>query len=216
MLILELYSKTKDSMNYHIRDFFNLKVNDDWKSNYTYYERYLSLGVDGHIIKNVHSGNIRIMDVGCSKGTAMAKCIQELSSQNISAYCIGIDMNKQICQEAIKRLECVVNKRITDVDDYNGTMDFVVCMNVVTRVTDEVKIKIIRKCAEKLKPHGRLIINKNILSNTDIQNCQNVDMTFRRRIKMPWYKERKLREGYPKNQAVSIDKACAIRLSQEL
>ena len=131
-----------------------------WNNNITWKNRYDDFGVTGYMLLYAKGRkDVVAIDVGCSKGIAVTESKKCLDKRGIRLHTIGIDMsgNAKLIAAAKNNLGEFVNGNALEVNGYTGKADIVVCLNVVRFVPGDVKSRIIRKCAEFLKPDGVLI-----------------------------------------------------------
>jgi len=173
----------------------------------------VDFGVVGHISKHKTSEEVTILDVGCSTGVAMHGCISELKRSRIKSKSVLVDMCETVCNKATNLFlgadnVTVKNKNIMNLVGYDNQMDFVICMNVATKIKDELKSDIIDKCAKILKSDGRLIINKSIIKNISNQGLGDLDTEY---LGSCWM----LLVGNKSISAVSMSKQDAFNLAKK-
>ena len=137
---------------------------DEWINNTTFQRRYDLMGVTGYIYEyaNELSGEIRVADVGCSSGVALAECQSCLNGKGIKMHTIGIDGSPKVRAKAPKNLSDFVPYYVTEVNKERvGECDIVICVNTVRYATIPYWYQVIKKCAEFLKPDGILITGIN-------------------------------------------------------
>ena len=131
-----------------------------WNNNMTWKNRYDDFGVTGYMFLHAKGmKDVTVIDVGCSKGIAVAESKKCLAKHGVRLHTIGIDMSDdaKLAAEAESNLDEFVNGNALEVDGYTGRADIVVCLNVVRFVRGNVKSRIVEKCAEFLKPDGVFI-----------------------------------------------------------
>lgn len=109
--------------------------------------------------------NMNMLDVGCSKGIAVAHCKKHLGLGNIAVHVTGVDATEKskIISLAEKNLDIFINHTILDIDVCEiGKFDVITCLNTIRFVSNDTKYKIIKKCMEFLKTDGVLIIDMDI------------------------------------------------------
>lgn len=106
------------------------------------------------------STKIRILDAGCGTGCGT----EYLVYLNEDAEVVGMDISEKALATAAKRLSKSVpqsknryrfiNKSLFDLDDSDGTFDFINCVGVIHHTADPMMA--LKKLAQRLKPNGIL------------------------------------------------------------
>ncbi len=134
------------------------------KSN-TWETRYGECGVAGYIRQYAQetSKDLKVVDVGCSDGTALRKCKEYLESEKITLYTVGIDEMKdeENKKKANKNLDVFISDKIQCVNQHIGEADVVICIHVINRNNCQWykrdSNKIFQELKKFLKPGGILI-----------------------------------------------------------
>ncbi len=144
-----------------------------WNCHITFKNRYVCSGITKHILKYSDDPNkkLRILDVGCSTGKAIAKCKSVLFHENnLELVIIGIDdfswpsriprYISRLVSKANSNLDVFIRKDILDVDNKElDECDIIICANIFVGVNNDVKQEILNKCVQFLKSDGILITN---------------------------------------------------------
>ena len=141
-----------------------IPVPDEWINNTTFQRRYDLMGVTGHIYEyaNGLTEEIRVADVGCSFGVALAECQACLKGKGIKMHTIGIDGSPNVKTKASKHLSDFIPDYVTEVNKERvGECDIVICVNTVRYVDIPYWYEVIKKCLEFLKHDGILITGIN-------------------------------------------------------
>ena len=119
--------------------------------------RYDCLGIPNYILK--HAGErdrLRVLDVGCSAGKALARCKSGLRERyGLKLYTIGIDVSAKVAPQAGANLDEFICKDVLDAEC--NECDVVILANVLLCVDAGRRRAIIGRCAKFLKPGGILI-----------------------------------------------------------
>ncbi|MCV0411392.1 class I SAM-dependent methyltransferase [Nitrosarchaeum sp.] len=145
-------------------------VNGYWPINHTFADRYVVTGITNLILEHVTNSKKKliIIDVGCSKGVAMKYAQNYLEQKNIKSVTIGIDVSKNIVNDAKKNLNEFINKDVLHVDDCDEKADVVICSKAIIFVTGEIRYNIIKKCSKFLKNDGILITDVDCFEKSNL------------------------------------------------
>ena len=119
--------------------------------------RYDCLGIPNYIRKHAGGRNrLRVLDVGCSAGKALARCQSRLRDKyGLKLYTIGIDVSAKMAPQARANLDEFICKDVLDAEC--DECDAVILANVLLCVDAGRRRAIIGRCAQFLKPGGILI-----------------------------------------------------------
>ena len=81
-----------------------------------------------------------------------------LEKHGIRLFTVGIDPSPKVAAQAKTNMNVFLNKDVLEVACC-GKADVVICANVVRFVDRKLKQKILKKCAQLLKPEGVLIVS---------------------------------------------------------
>ncbi|EPA06873.1 class I SAM-dependent methyltransferase [Candidatus Nitrosarchaeum limnium] len=145
-------------------------LNGYWPINYTFEDRYELTGIINYILEYANNSTKKfvIIDVGCSNGSAMKYAQTYLQQKNIESFTIGIDISKNVVDEARKNLDQFINENVLNVDNCAGKADIVICSKAAIFVEGDVRCQIIRKCSEFLKNDGILITDVDCFEKTKL------------------------------------------------
>ena len=141
-----------------------------WKKTMTDQYRYDRLGVFGFMCdyaRNHSKDKLVVADVGCSSGTAIRECkfnFKEKQAISLSTYGCDISEKAKYSFEESKRrddpygLDEFFHGPVCDMPmKYVGSVDMVICANMVRFVDGQTRAKVIRDCCRLLKHDGILI-----------------------------------------------------------
>ena len=137
-----------------------------WNKTTTWKNRYNDFGVTG-LIQRLDKTELRVMDVGCSRGVTIKHCQKTLQKQGIAIKTIGVDGKEEVWDEAEKNIDQLIRHDAAEVNGYEGTADVVVCMNAIRFIHPKDKKDVLKKCVVFLKDDGMLITN---VENFEIKN----------------------------------------------
>ena len=119
--------------------------------------RYDCLGIPNYILK--HAGErdrLRVLDVGCSAGKALARCKSGLQDKHgLELYTVGIDVSAKMAPQAGANMDEFICKDVLNAEC--DECDVVILANVLLCVDARRRRAIIGRCAKFLKPGGILI-----------------------------------------------------------
>ena len=129
-----------------------------WRCNNTWKTRYDDMRVTGMLLeRGKKNGRLTVIDVGCSKGEALSGAKKCLTEHGIDVYAIGIDVSRNVAGSARINLDEFELGNVLDITKYDAVGDVTLCLNAMRLVSENMKSRMVRKCAEMLKPTGTLI-----------------------------------------------------------
>lgn len=145
-------------------------LDGNWSINYTFADRYELTGITDFILEYTKEAKneLVIIDVGCSKGSAMKYAQDFLKQKKINSFTIGFDFSKNIVNDAKKNLNEFVNQDVTRINNYDEKADIVICSKAAIFVTGKIRYNIIKKCSELLKNDGVLITDVDCFEKTSL------------------------------------------------
>ena len=110
---------------------------------------------------------LRILDAGCSKGTATITCKTFLEKSGYGVSMMAVDRDKKRIMTAMSRHSTIEFKcsEITDLQ-FENEFDIILCLNTIRFVSDKSKLLILRKFNRMLKSNGILITGISEMART--------------------------------------------------
>jgi 2-polyprenyl-3-methyl-5-hydroxy-6-metoxy-1,4-benzoquinol methylase len=144
-----------------------------WRCNFTEKDRYTKLGVTDLAEAFVKISGIkkpRIMDVGCSSGTAISGLRELLVNSGFQPYLVGLDIYENCLTKAKKsgNFNSLILGNITDDKisvSKNERFDIIICSRVGLFVKYDLRSRIVDSISRYMKYNGCMI--------TDIDDYQN-------------------------------------------
>ena len=143
-----------------------------WTYNNTWKTRYDDMRVTGMLLERGKvTERLVVIDVGCSKGEALRGAKDCLAKQGIDVYAIGIDISRRVSEDAKVNLDEFELGNVHSITKYDATGDAVLCLNALRTVSMSGKSRMIKKCAEMLKPNGTLITHVDSKNRKRLSLC---------------------------------------------
>lgn len=113
-----------------------------------------------------HFTRCRVLELGCARGANLIPMALDLPASEF----VGVDLSARQIDEGRARVDALglanIKLRegsIVDVDEADGTFDYVICHGVYSWVPGEVRDAILRVCRERLRPDGVAYVSFNAL-----------------------------------------------------
>lgn len=113
-----------------------------------------------------HFSRCRVLELGCARGANLIPMALDLPASEF----VGVDLSARQIEEGRARVEALGVDNVTlrqgsivDVDERDGTFDYVICHGVYSWVPAEVRDAILRVCRERLRPDGVAYVSFNAL-----------------------------------------------------
>lgn len=111
--------------------------------------------------------NTDILDLGCSRGEALAPFVDKFGAYN---HYIGVDCSEPMLAEARKRFEGLISTRLVDIRSSDLRVEFpaakaslVLCVLTLQFTPLEYRQSLLRKMCSSLLPGGALILVEKLL-----------------------------------------------------
>lgn len=200
---------------------------ENWQCNYTEPNRYYKIGVADTVLdfcKTNDRRQLKIVDVGCSRGVAGRDLKSWLSSNGINCSIKGIDLDPDV-QEEVKRnldeFELGDIRNVASLITREGIADVVICCHIAINLPAKRESEIIGASLRLVKTDGILVTNTSCFeraSDTQVVKemfyqipVRSLRLRFRgfmkeRNLRQVQVRKRKLKVLYDPDQSIQYSK----------